>query len=711
MARVPTYTQPTVEARPLGAPQLSASVPAGAFDTGGSALVDGGQKLAAMGDQLAAQASKLAEDDAQAAANQAMIAFKQTTQDMLFNRPDAYFRQEGQASYEAMSKVNPMLDEARQRLGSNLSGRARKIYDEHSSLALVNTMEPVLRRGLEQGEKWRDEMAVANVKLSLNEAALYWNDPDRRDASINAARNVLLQRNTEKKWAYDDPRNLAGLAQIESEGLFGSLMRAAEENPMAAKEEFDKVKHRMTADKVAALAPVIDQKAKLYRVDQEVARVKALPMTGGGDTANNPGNLMPGGQLAGFKTPEDGVAATVRNLQSYPDRFGASTLSAIAAKWAPAGPGDNDPAVWARNVGQMAGGIDPNAPLDLKDPDTLARLVPAIAKQEKGHGVAGRFSPAVVATGIEKALSGAPVETGGQSSRADELEFRRNAIMSNPNLKPDERQSALTRIEHDHAQENAILAQKEKEARRQADEMVRNGTPPDALPDDIRSHLGAEYMTHLDNRYRSGNKVQPNPTLENELHNQLVRDPAGFAARDLTKDLVKLPDESRHYWMNKQQAMVTSSGKEALRQPSYALGDKVVEELLKATGSDSEENLAVANQRMRAWLDSWHEENKKAPPSDEVYRFGKSMLLQDDSFFSQRRIDAIRQNKEASFVLKINRDTLPSVAEASGIPATDILPVSRYLKQKGMPVTLENLIMVHRAGTRQIPQQIAGEPR
>ncbi|EPY03484.1 hypothetical protein [Magnetospirillum fulvum] len=692
MARVPTYTQPTVETRPLGAPQLSASVPAGTFDTGGSALVDGGQKLAAMGDQLAAHAVRMAEDDAKTSAMAALTAFQTSKRNVLFNDDTAFFRQSGQAAYAGYQKLPAALEEERVRMGSNLSAAARKLYDQASIRDLSGDLDTAARHAASEREKWRDGVSASLANSSLDEAALYWNDPGKRDAALTAARNAVLDRSAEKGIPFDDPRLQLQLRDIDSKWTTSVVQRMAEADPMAAKKFFDDNKGRLTAEQFAPVAALIDQKTKLYRVDQEVARVKALIIpaitSGPTDIATAIHQQESGGKTGDYQIQPGTWAQYAKPGESpdNPDHQKAVFDRIVSDLNAKAG---GDPARIA--VGYFSG------PGNIAPPGSQTPWVRDAADAN------GKTTSAYVKDVLGR------VSGNGHPSRADTFERQRDAIMGNADLKPDDRQAALTRIEHDHAQENAILAQKEKEARRQVQDMVlTKKIDPMSVPPDLQTMAGPEFMTHMQAAYGRGGVVPFNPQVENQLHELALKDPEKFVQTDLSPLYATHKTDRVEYWQGQQRQMATAEGKAALRQPSYALGDKVVKELLKATGSDNEENLAVANQRMRTWLDSWHEENKKAPPSDEVYRFGKSMLLQDDSsFFGQRRIDAMRQNKEADFILKIDRNTLPSVAEASGIPETDILPVSRFLKQKGMPVTLENLIMVHRAGTRR-PTQSAG---
>ena len=130
------------------------------------------------------------------------------------------------------------------------------------------------------------------------------------------------------------------------------------------------------------------------------------PGTSASTAVNNFGNIRsPAGGFASYATPQDGVAAIVSNLTAYQDQHGINTLNGITARWAPAGDGANNPAAYANTISQLTG-IDPNSQLNLHDPATLAKIIPAIAQVEHGRpiGVGGD----VLSAGINAGLSGRP---------------------------------------------------------------------------------------------------------------------------------------------------------------------------------------------------------------------------------------------------------------------------------------------------------------
>jgi hypothetical protein len=108
---------------------------------------------------------------------------------------------------------------------------------------------------------------------------------------------------------------------------------------------------------------------------------------------NNPGNIVLSdipwlGKIAGederfetFQTPEHGLRALSLNLLNYARKYGLQTIEDIIPRWAPAS--ENNTSAYINSVSQKLG-IDPTQPLNLEDPDMLAKLSSAIVAHENG---------------------------------------------------------------------------------------------------------------------------------------------------------------------------------------------------------------------------------------------------------------------------------------------------------------------------------------
>lgn len=143
----------------------------------------------------------------------------------------------------------------------------------------------------------------------------------------------------------------------------------------------------------------------------------AGPAVPGGGPSNptNPGNITDGkGGFQTFPTPEAGVAAAIKNVQSYPAKYNGGqpmSLIQIGQAWAPKDDGKtpqlrgNDPVAWANNVAR-AGGLDPNQPLDFNDPQVALKFAQGVHVAE--HGPQKAYAPDVYQRGVGLAFGGPP---------------------------------------------------------------------------------------------------------------------------------------------------------------------------------------------------------------------------------------------------------------------------------------------------------------
>lgn len=123
---------------------------------------------------------------------------------------------------------------------------------------------------------------------------------------------------------------------------------------------------------------------------------------------NNPLNLeyRPGqgstpeagsGRFGVYPTMEAGVQAAERQLRRYQTVYNRNTISEIVSRWSPTSDPGNAQGSTAAYIASVARsmGMDPNAHIDLSDPQVLRRLVGAMAKVENGRPVdVGTVGPA-----------------------------------------------------------------------------------------------------------------------------------------------------------------------------------------------------------------------------------------------------------------------------------------------------------------------------
>lgn len=83
-----------------------------------------------------------------------------------------------------------------------------------------------------------------------------------------------------------------------------------------------------------------------------------------------------------FSAPVWGLRALAKVLLRYQRKHGLRTPAAIIGRWAP--PVENDTGAYARQVAKALG-VGVGDQIDLQQPETLQRILPAIVQHENGQ--------------------------------------------------------------------------------------------------------------------------------------------------------------------------------------------------------------------------------------------------------------------------------------------------------------------------------------
>lgn len=99
-----------------------------------------------------------------------------------------------------------------------------------------------------------------------------------------------------------------------------------------------------------------------------------------------------------FSAPVWGLRALAKVLLSYQRKHGLRTPAAIIGRWAP--PVENDTGAYARQVAKALG-VGVGDQINLQQPETLQRILPAIVQHENGQQP---YPAALIAEAVRLAL-------------------------------------------------------------------------------------------------------------------------------------------------------------------------------------------------------------------------------------------------------------------------------------------------------------------
>lgn len=205
----------------------------------------------------------------------------------------------------------------------------------------------------------------------------YINGGDIGSFNKLVAENSLKKPDTQKIWQW---------AQTQSPEVQDMVKGQLFEKGLAPRSYIDpKTGKTILSSPAAAMPP--SMAAPTGTANAPSVATNVAPIT-------NLGNIRPQGQSTGFQTfntPEEGLAAIDKNLQSYGQK-GVNTLEGIISRWAP--PNENDTAALIANASKRLG-LDPKQPLDMGNPAVRQAVGTAIMLQEHGNKIFATAAPSV----------------------------------------------------------------------------------------------------------------------------------------------------------------------------------------------------------------------------------------------------------------------------------------------------------------------------
>ena len=135
------------------------------------------------------------------------------------------------------------------------------------------------------------------------------------------------------------------------------------------------------------------QSAEATETPQPASAPSATGLTRGIDN-NNPGNIdrtnvkwegmgdqQDDPRFINFSSPEYGIRAISRVLQTYSVKHNLNTVEGIISRWAP--PVENDTSSYIDHVSSLLG-VEPDETIDVKNPTIMRALIKSIIKHENG---------------------------------------------------------------------------------------------------------------------------------------------------------------------------------------------------------------------------------------------------------------------------------------------------------------------------------------
>jgi len=148
-------------------PRASAQVPTAAF---GAPITKGLVDIAQAGLDIKQRIDTTA-------AEEALVSFEREKNDLFFNPKTGYFNTQGRNAFDSASVANTALDDLKKKFGKDLGDQARSMFDPAADQHITRARTDIGRHSSKGLQAWETATLGAQVENTLENASLYWNDP------------------------------------------------------------------------------------------------------------------------------------------------------------------------------------------------------------------------------------------------------------------------------------------------------------------------------------------------------------------------------------------------------------------------------------------------------------------------------------------------------------------------------------------------------
>lgn len=262
MLKVEQYGGPKVETQISNAPMASAKAPAMAFS--GNALAAVADTVGDVMQTYQAAQKRVADTEAEAA----LVSFERDKNKIFFDPKEGYFNTQGRDALDRAPDVNKQLEELKRNYSGTLKTEmGRQAFDRVANKHITSAQQDIMQHGAKGMRAWETSTAEAALENTVENAALYWNDPKRLGIQMELGRQGVLDLGKLKGLPPEAVNEK--LQSYNSAFLSSSIHAATQSSSAEGKSLFDKYETQLEGPDVIKIKQMLDTKIKSEQVKSE----------------------------------------------------------------------------------------------------------------------------------------------------------------------------------------------------------------------------------------------------------------------------------------------------------------------------------------------------------------------------------------------------------------------------------------------------------
>jgi len=209
-------------------------------------------------------------------AEEAAVSFERDKNKLFFNSDNGYFNSQGKDAYDRSVDTAKALDDLKLQYGETLNAESKSMFDRSADAQITRSQADIQRHAAKGLKAWEISTIKAQSENALENASLYWNDPDRlRVQSVLGEQAVI---DAAKMSGLSDIATNENLQTFRSAFARSTIEAAIQGSAEEGKQALEKYGDKLEGPDKVKIKAAIEQKEKIEKTASD-ARMATLTAT------------------------------------------------------------------------------------------------------------------------------------------------------------------------------------------------------------------------------------------------------------------------------------------------------------------------------------------------------------------------------------------------------------------------------------------------
>ena len=200
-------------------------------------------------------------------AEEALVRFERDKNDLFFNPDSGYFNTQGRNAYDNSASASQAIDDLKTKYGETLGQQAKLMFDGAADQHITRSQLDITKHSAKGLKTWEIATIEAQVENSVENASLYWNDPDRLRVQNVVGEQAVLDS---AHMTGIGPEATAERLQTFRSSFARSTVEAATQSSAAeGKVALDEYGDRLEGPDKVKMEGAIERKAKIEKTQSD----------------------------------------------------------------------------------------------------------------------------------------------------------------------------------------------------------------------------------------------------------------------------------------------------------------------------------------------------------------------------------------------------------------------------------------------------------